>query len=106
MKTTYKATGIVYGNYWGGGSGGYQAKKYQADTLKELRKEINAGVKNGTIDSGMGYQDVLGAIMDIETIETITENGKEYKNSSFESEFFGDLTPEQEEFLENCLFNN
>ena len=33
---TYKSTGIVLGNYWGGGSGSYASKSFNADSLEEL----------------------------------------------------------------------
>lgn len=59
----YRASGYVYGKYWGGGSGAYQAENYKNDNIEELRKEINKDVETGAIDSGMGYQEVLGAIM-------------------------------------------
>lgn len=105
MKKQYKASGLVYGKYWGGGEGAYQSEKYQAETVKELDKMINKGVKDGTIDSGMGYENVLGAVMEIEIIETIAKNDKEYSNSEFETESYGDLTIEQIDFCIDNFYN-
>jgi len=95
----YKATGLVYGKYWGGGEGSFKAENYEAKTKKTLDKMINKGVDNGSIDSGMGYQEVLGVLMDVETIETIEKNGKEYQRSEWEQEFYGDLSEKQQDFL-------
>jgi len=98
MKTNYKAKGLVYGKYWGGGEGSYTAVdlhgKNKAKMLSEAEKNIDA------LDDGMGYETVLGAIYIVEKITTITVNFKEFNNSEFETEFIGDLTEEQREFLE------
>ncbi len=105
MKTTkyYKIKGFVYGNYWGGGKGSYRSESYQGDNLDKLMKEIKGDLKTGVLDSGMGYESLIGAILEIETIETIKHNGKEYSNSEFEIEFMGDLTLEEEESLKEVL---
>ena len=99
MKKQYIAKGLVYGKYWGGGEGSYQATNYTAKTKKTLDKMINKGVANGTIDSGMGYEEVLGAFMSIEEITTIKKDGKDYNHSEFDSEFYGNLSEKQEDFL-------
>lgn len=100
MKIAYKAKGLVYGRYWGGGEGSYRAERYHADDLKTLEEQINDGVKTGSIDSGMGYERVLGAIMEITTIRTIEKGGRSFVNEESELKFFGDLNEQQMEFLE------
>jgi hypothetical protein len=96
---TYKSTGIVLGNYWGGGAGSYQARKFEADTKEELLKQANKALKDGSLDSGMGYESLIGALIEIEMIETVLIDGKEYSRSEFESTFIGNLTGDQEDFL-------
>ena len=104
--TTYKASGMVLGNYWGGGSGSYPAKRLSSDSLTELRKQIISGIKDGSLDSGMGYESLIGAIMYIETIETREIDGKTFIATEQETQFFGDMTEEQEEFLIEAEYCN
>ena len=102
MKIQYKADGLCYGSYWGSGEGAYQAKKYHADTIEKLEKDIQQGINNGSIDGGMGYEKVIGAYMAIETIKIKNIKGVEFKNSTINYELYGDLTEDQQEFLLNC----
>jgi len=101
MEKEYKANGLVYGKYWGGGEGSYQAESYQSKTKKGLDKLINKGVNDGSIDSGMGYQEILGAFMIVEKIITIKKDGEEYKRSEHNGEFYGNLAEKQQDFLES-----
>lgn len=95
----YKSTGFVLGNLWGGGEGSYPATKLTASTKEEIIKQANELLKTRGLDSGMGYESLIGALLEIEEVETITVDGKEYTRSEFESEFIGDLTDEQQDFL-------
>lgn len=101
---TYKASGMVLGNYWGGGSGGYRAEQLSADNLTELRDEIKARIADGSLDSGMGYESLIGAVMNIETIDTREIDGKTFVATERGTEVFGDLTEEQEDFLIEAIF--
>jgi len=103
MKKTYKAKGLCYGRYWGGGSGSYRAENYSSKSLEQLESDILQGIKDGSIDSGMGYEKVIGAVMDIETIETVTIDGKEFVHSEYETELYGDLSEDEQEFLLNNI---
>ena len=104
MKTTikYVSEGIVYGNFWGGGKGSYAAEKLGAATKEILLKEANEMLKTGGLDSGMGYESLIGALLSITKITTKVIQGKSYTNKETELEFIGDLTEEEMEFLENC----
>lgn len=104
MKTYYKVTGLVFGNYWGGGKGAYKAESYEGEDLDIIREEIKTDLKSGALDRGMGYESLIGALMTIEIISTITVKDKEFSNSEWEDEFFGDLTEEQKDFLTECLY--
>ena len=52
---TYRATGIVLGNCWGGGTCDYAAHEINANSLRELRDEIKKQLDNGSLDGGMGF---------------------------------------------------
>jgi hypothetical protein len=99
-KIKYQAKGHVLGNMWGGGSGAYPTIKFQTDTKEELLKQANEALNDGSLDSGMGFESLIGAILDITAITTIDFEGKEFTNEEMESEFIGTLTDVQIEHLE------
>lgn len=96
---TYKATGIVLGNCWGGGVCGYAAREINANSLRELREEIEEQLENGSLDSGMGFESLIGAIMTIDTIDSREIDSKLFVAHDYKDEIFGDVTPEQEKVL-------
>ena len=98
-KFSYDSTGLVFGNFWGGGRGSYPARQLHAETLEDLVKQAIDGL-NGSLDSGMGYERLLGAVLFITKKTTITMNEKSFCNKeSLEPVFIGELTDEQKEFL-------
>ena len=101
----YKSIGFVLGNCWGGGVLSYPAEKLQADTKKELVKEANKLLKSGGLDSGMGFESLKGAILEIEEIETIKKDGKEFERSEFEFMYSGTLSDEDKDFLMESFYN-
>lgn len=105
MKTTYKSTGIVLGNYWGDGKGSYKATSFSSDSYENLITQNQNALKDGSLDSGMGYESLIGAILNIEKIETMEFEGKEFTHTSSELEFIGDLDESEMEFLEKCYYN-
>jgi len=104
MSLYFKSTGFVYGNLWGGGRGAYPAEKLEAKTLKELLKEASKGLKEGWLDSGMGYESLFGAVLEVEEIETIIKNGKRYSCSEYSFHTIGKLDEEEIKFLTNCIY--
>ena len=104
MSLYFKSTGFVYGNLWGGGRGAYPAEKLENKTLKGLLKEACKGLKEGSLDSGMGYESLIGAVLEVEEIETITKNGKRYSCSEYNLHTIGKLNEEEIEFLKNCIY--
>jgi len=50
----------------------------------------------------MGFEFLKGAVLDIEEIETIKYKGKEFKRSEYITEFIGDLTEKEQDFLLEC----
>ena len=103
MKETvkYKSRGLVFGNYWGGGRGAYSAEKLSADTKEELIKEATKGL-DGSLDAGMGFESLIGALLVITKITSITRGGKTFTNEEIEEEFIGKLTEEDQDFLIEC----
>ena len=96
---TYRATGIVLGNCWGGGVCGYAAHEINANSLRELRDEIKEQLDSGSLNSGMGFESLIGAVMTIETIDIRKINNKTFIANEYETEMFGDLTEKQQDFL-------
>ena len=106
IKKYYKIKGYVYGNYWGGGKGAYVSESAEGDNLEQLMIEAKNALEDGSLDGGMGYESLIGAILDIQYIEKIEYKGKIYHNSQYNIEFIGDLTEEEEEFLDDVLMND
>ena len=102
-KKHYTSTGLVHGNYWGGGEGAYSATKLSADTKEELIELAKKVIEDGSLDSGMGYESLIGALLDITEYETVELNGKEFVHKTHILEFVGELTPEQQNFLMECI---
>lgn len=105
-KTTYRTYGTCLGKLWGGGEGAYPTHIYTADDLDTLIKTVKAEVESGAIDSGMGFEKIIGTVMTIETTTTIEVDGQEYKNITYGDEevVFGELTDKQVDFITSCEF--
>lgn len=98
---TYKSSGVVFGNYWGGGTGSYPATTFHSDISKEdLIEQNNKALESGALDSGMGYESLIGALLTIETKDNREIDGKIFTNTETERVFIGNLTEEQMELLE------
>lgn len=102
---TFKAYGYVYGKYWGGGEGAYPSTVISADTKKELIETAKKGL-DGSLDGGMGYEKLIGAILLIEKITTIEVDGETYEKKDSEIVFIGELTQQQKHFLNKVLFES
>lgn len=100
-KIKYKSTGLVYGNHWGGGQGAFSARRLEANTKEELLKQAEEGL-DGSLDDGMGYESLIGAMLNITKFTTVEIDGKEFVNKEYETEFVGELTEEQIDFLIDC----
>ncbi|KKN69810.1 hypothetical protein LCGC14_0437560 [marine sediment metagenome] len=96
---THKATGIVLGNCWGDGVNGYAAETLTDNSITGLHKQILNGIKDGSLDSGMGYESLIGAVMTIETIDSRKIDGKTFIAKEYELKTYGSMTEDQEEML-------
>ena len=101
---TYHASGLVYGRYWGGGEGAYKAISVKAGTIDELDEKIEQGIADGSLDDGMGYEKLIGAIMTVTIATKWIVNGDEFIKEESSSKFYGDMTAGQEEFLTNAYW--
>lgn len=103
MSKLYKATGLVLGNLWGGGTGAYPARKLEDKKYKGLIVQAERGLSDGWLDSGMGFESLVGALLVVETVETIYKGSKDYSRSDFEEIAIGDLGESEIGFLEEYL---
>jgi hypothetical protein len=101
-KKSYKATGFVLGNYWGGGQGAYPTINFEADTKEALMDKANVALKDGSIDSGMGYESLIGAVLDITEVSTVEVDDESFTNEKYIFDTVGELTNEEYEFLQEC----
>lgn len=99
MNIKYNFSGIVLGNYWGGGSGSYSAKSFTAESLSKGYAIARKKLADGSLDSGMGYESLIGALINVEILETIEKDGKEYTNRVIDYKFIGKMTKKQKDFL-------
>ena len=99
----YTSTGLVYGNYWGGGRGAYKAEPLSADSREQLLEKAKEGIVEGWLDKGMGFESLLGAVLNVVETEMVTKNGKEYSRSELEVELVGDLDENEQDFLLRAL---
>ena len=105
LKTTYEATGLVLGNLWGGGKAAYPAAKLEGPNRTALLIEAETRLANGSLDSGMGFESLCGALLEIGQSTFVTLNGKLFVNIEFENIFIGPLSEQDKDFLETVLDN-
>jgi len=104
MSKEYIASGLVYGKFWGGGFGAYTSREVKADTKAKLLSQAKKDLKSGALDSGMGFEYLKGAKLDIKEVETITLKGKEYTRADYIDVFIGDLTEKEQDFLLDMVY--
>ena len=89
----YQADGIITGHFWGGGIGFYYARKYtDFKSLDDLKETIKKDFKSGAIDSGFGFEKIIGARMKIDKINIRTIDGDDYVNVKHEIFELGDMS--------------
>lgn len=83
----YNITGYVLGKCWGDGIGAYKSRQYTGDCLQELKEQIKKDFKSGALDSGFGFEELLAASIDVETISSIEVDGKVYHRSDYDESY-------------------
>ena len=107
METKYSAQGSVIGNLWGGGKGIYVSKRLKNyDSKEELIKDLNKMLDDGSLDDGMGFESLTGAVLTITTKTSTLIDNKVFTN--YEDEFLtiGTFTPEEEAAIDKYTINN
>ena len=94
----FVAKGTVYGTFWGGGEGTYPSIRLEGPSLEEIKKLAEDGL-DGTLDSGMGFQDLLGALLYVTRFECVEIDSKDFYHEEYETLIIGDLTDNQVNFL-------
>jgi hypothetical protein len=104
-KTTFTAKGAVLGSYWGGGQGAYESRPITGNSEKEIIKLAEQGIKDGSLDNGMGFERLLGAALTITKTTSIEVDGKPFINREHNDVLIGNLTEEQSDFLFEVLMH-
>lgn len=99
--------GLVYGNYWGGGQSGF-ASRYSGKVFKSrpaLVKFLDKELKIGSLDSGMGYESLIGYCVDVIERKKANIGDETFINEDHGLECGGKLTDEEADFLiENMYY--
>jgi hypothetical protein len=95
---TCVANGWVIGRMWGGGVGGYPSTPVTGKTVEEVI-DTATSMLDGSLDSGMGFESLIGAVLDITVTTTILVNGEEYQRSIVKRRYIGTLTQSQKNYL-------
>jgi hypothetical protein len=103
-KITYTAKGTVLGNHWGGGRGAYPTTIITGNSIEEIQEKAEKALKDGSLDSGMGYESLIGAVLDVEVKTQITVDDKPFFNREWEQILVGELDEMDYEFLTGCNF--
>jgi len=90
-------TGIVYGNCWDGRQCGFKAREIKGGTLKEVKATANRMFENGSLDSGMGFESLTGAVLEAKILTIKIINGEEYVNTKYQTITIGKVTEFQRE---------
>jgi hypothetical protein len=104
IEKKYNATGIVLGNFWGGGKGTYPSEKLtNYDSIEKLLEVAKKMLKKGSLDSGMGFESLIGAGLIIEEFNTLKYNNELFFNSYDTQTYIGDMSQDELEFLEEQI---
>jgi len=95
----YKLTGQVLGKLWGGGEGYYPSREIKGNNRTDVIREAEEALEDGSLDSGMGFERLVGAflILEIKTIKTV--DGVEYYREDYEDINIGGISPKVREEL-------
>jgi len=106
-KVKFTATGNVLGNMWGGGKAGYNITQITSDSVSEVIKTAKEKLKDGSLDAGAGFENLIGAMLIISKVTTVEINGDIFTNEKVvRSTYIGALTKKQKNFLIPEYFNH
>jgi hypothetical protein len=98
-RIEYSSTGYVLGNLWGGGQGMYPAEFLSGAESKEQLIKIATEMLDGRLDSGMGFESLVGARLDVRKTTTVEIDGDTFQNVQTERVYIGKLTKAQKDAL-------
>ncbi len=78
VDTDYIATGWVWGRTWDGGQIGYPAIRFVSKSYQEVNDKAREGLQDGSLDSGFGFESLVGALLCVVKSETISVDEKEF----------------------------
>lgn len=104
-EISYHSHGKVLGNYWGGGSGSYTAREFTTDSLEEIMLLNTNALRDGSLDNGMGFESLIGAIIIVTTTTKIIIDNKDFYNTEEYTHIIGNLNDDELEFLENIQYD-
>lgn len=99
-KFTYVAKGIVLGTTWLDYKGAYPTKLVKGNSIEEIESKINQMIDSNVLDNGMGFKNIIGALMTIRTTTEIVVDGDKYTNTKYQYGYYGILTNDEEIFLD------
>ena len=88
-KVSYKATGIVAG-YLSGmpHKYSYPARELFGETFEDIISQIKIGLKDKSLDGGMGFQSLVEVHTHIHIFTTLTIQGQDYINKTTKYLYF------------------
>lgn len=102
----YSSKGFVWGNCWDGSQGGYRAEILtNFNSKEELLKIANEMLNDGSLDNGMGYESLTGALLEITETDTREIDGKDFTHEETEFIVIGELNSENEAFLTEAFYS-
>ena len=102
-QITFSAKGAALGNYWGGGQGVYEARQISANSEEEIIKLAEQGIKDGSLDAGMGFERLVGAALTITKTTRVEIDGQAFFNREHNDILVGELSEEESDFLLEVL---
>ena len=97
----YDISGYVYGRTWEFTKGFYLSRKYHGRDLDMLKTIIEQDFKDGSLDSGYGFESLIGAVLYVTSIDTRIIDDKEFHNTQVSSYTIGELPDNYEEIIEH-----
>ena len=104
-ETLFVAKGLVLGNLWGGGKGAYPTITISGESEEIVVAKAKIELKTGGLDSGMGFESLSGALLNIERIFMLDIDGLPFTSRKFTNKAIGDLDEMDVEFLKDLMGN-
>ncbi len=102
---SYSGKGLVLGSLWGGGQGWYETIRLNANTKKDLIKAVEKALNDKSLDSGMGFESLIGAILSVEKLTSINLDGHLFCNKEYEVCCVGEITEQNEDMIDHVFLN-